>query len=643
MRAAAQAFFALMTSSADALFTKTLNGTVLTWNRGAEVLYGYSAADMIGRNVRLLDPDTAGADVAALLKAVAAGETVQGLETVRRRRDGTMVDVSLTVSPVYDAGGDTVSASVIGRDITGRKRLEAQLARQVTHDDLTGLPNRALLEDRLAQALARSRRLGTRLGVLLVDVDRMTNVNAAHGYLIGDLVLADLASRLNAGVAEGDTVGRIGGDEFVVVCDETPAAAVEELATRLAAALALPIEVEGQRVAVTVSIGIAISPPLQQGALLRYAQAAMIDAKARGRARWHVFDADTEQGWNDRVRLGRELVDALADDVLELHYQPVVHLATGRLVGIEALLRWPHPTRGWVPPGLFVPLAEETGLIASLDEWVLHRACRQVASIRKSGVLAADTYLAVNLSARNLNDASAVEWVPRAVDASGFPLDALELEVTETGLIADAQAAGRVLRSLRELGIGIALDDFGTGYSSLTYLRRLPVSAIKIDREFVTHITDRSDDLAIVTSVIDLGRAVELRTIAEGVETPQQLAILNRLGCQAGQGYLWSPALPLEELTALLRGSAGFMAAAAPGTDNRYSRSRVPTATNEHGKHRIVQLHRQGASLATIAAALNAEAYRSPSGQRWHTSSVARVIADLADADRRKTQLAAAR
>jgi diguanylate cyclase (GGDEF)-like protein/PAS domain S-box-containing protein len=635
-----QTFWALVTSTADAIFTKSVDGTILTWNRGAELLYGYGASDVIGRHVSLLDPDETGAEVRALLKAVAAGETVQDMETVRRRRDGTVVDVLLTISPIYGESGKVISASVIGRDITERRRLEGQLARHATHDDLTGLPNRALLEDRLARALARAIRLDLPLAVLFIDVDRVTVVNATHGYLVGDQLIAEVGTRLRAIVAGGDTVGRFGGDEFVVVCEETAAGDAEQLSNHIAQALAFPVDVSGVSMSTSASIGIAVSPPLiaATDALLRYAQAAMYEAKARGRARWHAFDSATEQRWNERLELGSELREAFTNERLELHYQPVVEIATGRLLGVEALLRWNHPKRGWVPPALFVQLAEESGLISQLDPWVLAHACLDAAGMRRDGVLPADAHLAVNVSAQNVSDTALFDWVSQAAADADFPLASLELEVTETGLMADARVAGQVLTSLRKLGVGVALDDFGTGYSSLTYLRRLPLSTIKVDHQFIQHITMRADDLAIVAAVVDLGRAVGLRTVAEGIETREQLAVLHRLGCVAGQGFLWSPAVPPTELAAVLHRTKGFLAASADDAGKAVTRRQPHPVTNEHGLHRIVQLHRDGASLATVAAALNAEQFSSPTGQRWHGASVARVIADIAYAAEHTTR-----
>jgi diguanylate cyclase (GGDEF)-like protein/PAS domain S-box-containing protein len=641
MREAAQAFFAMTSSTPDAVFTKSLDGTILTWNRGAERLYGYLAADVVGQHISLLDPDPSGAEVASLLRLVAGGDSVSGYETTRRRRDGTKVAVSLTVSPLRDGRGAIIAASVIGRDISDRLALERQLAVQSTYDDITGLPNRALLDDRLAHAMARSVRRGRPVAVVFVNVDRFRAINATHGYVVGDLVLGEVAARLHATVGMGDTLARFGGDEFVVISEETRLEDVEPLVRGIARALARPMNISGLELSVTTSIGIAVSPPLisDPDAVLRYAQVAMYDAKAIGRNQWRLFDASSEQRWNERSDLGRDLDSALAEQLLQVHYQPIVELATGRLLGIEALLRWEHATRGWVPPALFVPLAEDTGLIAALDEWVLRHACRDAAELRRAGILPESAYLAVNVSARNVDDPDLATRVGDIAESAGLPLSALQLEVTETGVLADARSAGRVLGALREAGVGIALDDFGTGYSSLTYLRQLPISTLKVDREFVQNIAVRPDDLAIATAVVDLGRAVGVRTVAEGVETAEQLAILHRMGCLGGQGFLWSPALPLEDLSALLRAPDGFLAA-SPALPDRRRRARALAVTNEHGLHRIVQLHTAGASLATVAAALNNEQFLSPAGHRWHPSSVARVIADIALRQQRKQQRA---
>jgi diguanylate cyclase (GGDEF)-like protein len=463
--------------------------------------------------------------------------------------------VSLTGSPIYGNGGKVIGIASIDRDISDRKRLEAELSRQAVHDALTGLPNRALLGDRLSQALAGAARRDAPVSVLFLDLDQFKSVNDANGHLIGDDLLVEVAKRLETAVRPSDTLARFGGDEFVIVCEDANVAEAEDIAERLAAVLKDPIEVAGSVHYVSASIGIATSPPLEADAntLLRFADTAMYDAKARGRARSRVFDASLARASEDRLELTKDLGNALRENALEVHYQPVIELATGRLVGLEALTRWHHPLRGWIPPTIFVPLAEENGLIVDFDRWVLNRACRDGADLRASGLLPRDALLSVNISARNVGDLGLVDTVRQAAVNTAFPLEALELEVTETAIMAEVPTIRLVLEGIRELGVGIALDDFGTGYSSLSFVRQLPVTTIKIDRSFTRHVATNPQDLAIATSVVDLARAVGLRTIAEGVETPEQVDMLHRLGCEAGQGYLWSSALPMDQLVSRLR------------------------------------------------------------------------------------------
>jgi EAL domain-containing protein (putative c-di-GMP-specific phosphodiesterase class I) len=365
--------------------------------------------------------------------------------------------------------------------------------------------------------------------------------------------------------------------------------------------------------------------------LVRNANTAMYDAKAQGRARRSVFNVSQVRPWTERLELSNELHEALTQDALEVHYQPMIELATGFLVGVEALVRWWHPIRQWVPPSLFVPLAEERGLAPALDQWVLERACRDMATLRRSGALPVHAKVSVNISTHSVGNRDLPDRIRQSAANAKLPVDVLELEVTETGLMADPPRARRALQALRELGIGIALDDFGTGYSSLIHLRQWPVSTIKIDRAFVEHITTRSDDLAIAASIVDLGRAVGRRTIAEGIETREQLAMLHRLGCNAGQGFLWSPALTRDDLAKLLTDhSQGFEPASASEGGKRLGRRTPIRVTNEHGLHHIRRMHRDGASLATISAALNTEGFRTPNDLRWHSSTVARAITDIA-------------
>jgi len=547
---AAQELSAIVESSADAILTIGLDGTILTWNRGAQDLYGYRPQEVLGKNVSLLDTYTTPNERETALTIIGAGDSIQRLETIRRRRDGSLVEVSLTGSPIYGENGDVVAASSIGRDISDRKRLEQELSRQALHDSLTGLPNRTLLADRLSQALAGAPRRDASVSVLFLDLDRFKTINDANGHLVGDELLLEVAERLGTAIRPSDTLARFGGDEFVVVCQDADVAEAQNIAARLAATLNEPIEVGGNLQFISASIGIATSPPLEAdgNTLLRYADTAMYDAKARGRARIRVFDSSLATNARDRLELTRDLGNALRENALEIHYQPVIELATGRVVGVEALTRWHHPDRGWIPPAAFVPLAEESGLIADFDRWVLNQACQDGAEFLAAGVLPQGALLSLNISARNVSDVALIDAVRDAAGSTEFPLEALEIEVTETAIMAEVPTIRLVLEGIRALGVGIALDDFGTGYSSLTFVRQLPVTTIKIDRSFTRHITDRREDLAICTSVIDLARAVGLRTIAEGVETLEQVSLLHRLGCDAGQGYLWSSALPPRDL-----------------------------------------------------------------------------------------------
>jgi diguanylate cyclase (GGDEF)-like protein/PAS domain S-box-containing protein len=550
-----QELSAIVKSSADAILTVALDGTILTWNRGAQDLYGYNQEEVIGKNVCILDIDSSPDDRGAALSLIGVGQSIQRLETVRRRRDGTFVNVSLTGSPIFGEDGTVLAASSIGRDISDRKRLEEELSRQAVHDSLTGLPNRTLLGDRLSQALAGAARRNAPVSVLFLDLDQFKAVNDANGHLVGDDLLIQVAGRLKTAIRPFDTLARFGGDEFVVVCEDADVEEGQRIAERLSASLKDPINVGGNPQYISASIGIAVSPPLEAdpNALLRYADTAMYDAKARGRSRSRVFDASLATESKDRMALTRDLRDALREGAFEVHYQPVVELATGRVLGLEALTRWYHPVRGLISPSTFVPIAEESGIIAAFDQWVLKRACIDGAKLLAAGVLTTDAVLSVNISARNVGDPNLVEIVRDVATSAGFPLEALELEVTETAIMAEVPTIRGVLEGIRHLGVGIALDDFGTGYSSLAFVRLLPVATMKIDRSFIRNITIQPHDRAICATVIDLARAMGLRTIAEGVETLEQLSILQRMGCDAGQGFLWNRAMPLNELMARLR------------------------------------------------------------------------------------------
>jgi diguanylate cyclase (GGDEF)-like protein len=410
------------------------------------------------------------------------------------------------------------------------------------HDPLTGLPNRALLGDRIQQALARGIRMRGRVTVLFLDVDLFKVVNDSLGHAAGDRLLIELARRLSFVVRPGDTLARFGGDEFVVVCDDVPEDEVGSLVDRVTDALSAPFDFEGRAVTVTASIGIAIaSDTTDADTLLRDADAAMYRAKGAGRNQAVVFDEAMHEQAAARLEAEFGLRRALDKGELRVYYQPVVDLQTQETVGFEALVRWKHPTLGLLPPDQFVAVAEETGLIVPLGEWVLHQALAQTSAWRETVPGGANLWVAVNLSARQLRAPNLVRMVSDALSEVRMPPSAVRLEITESVVMDEIGPTIDAMKSIRALGVQLAIDDFGTGYSSLSYLKSLPVCTIKIDRSFVDGLG--SDDAAagpLVDAIISMARALDLEVIAEGVETVAHRGTLRELGARLAQGFLWS-------------------------------------------------------------------------------------------------------
>jgi diguanylate cyclase (GGDEF)-like protein/PAS domain S-box-containing protein len=436
------------------------------------------------------------------------------------------------------------------RDITQRKEMEATLTHQALHDALTGLPNRVLLLDRLGVALERFRRAGAACAVLFCDLDRFKVVNDSDGHQVGDRLLVECARRLGHVLRDGDTVARFGGDEFVVLCaDLTDPGDAVAVAERIAEALRAPFVVDGREFFVSTSIGIAY-PDMgsHPDALLRDADAAMYRAKERGRAGHAVFEPEMRATALRRAELERSLRRAVDQGELRVHYQPIVELADGRTVGAEALLRWQHPERGLVGPLEFVSLAEDTGLIHPIGRWVVAQACGQLRTWNADGLLTPGFRLSVNLSLRELAQPDFVEGVAAALGASGVPPATLCFEVTESALADDAGGAVRVLRALRDLGVGLAIDDFGTGYSALSHLKRFPFDTIKLDRSFVDGLGRDAEDEAIVAAILGIARALRLSVVAEGIETPEQVVALLGHGVATGQGFHFSVPVEAEQL-----------------------------------------------------------------------------------------------
>jgi diguanylate cyclase (GGDEF)-like protein len=526
-----------------------------------------------------------------------------------------------------------VGAVVTQVDVTAMKAAQHQLTAAALHDPLTGLPNRALLRDRLSQSMETARRHGLVVAVVFLDLDRFKQVNDNLGHATGDAVLLAVAERLAACARASDTVARVSGDEYIVVCVADGQEQATALAQRLVDEINNDLVVDGRRLSVTASAGLAIAQPGDAlDDVVQVADEAMYAAKAKGGATLVVASEEMRGLLSRRLHAEQSLRRALAEERVEVHYQPVVRLTDGSVCGAEALVRLRDPSGRLVPPAEFIEVAERTGLIVPLGALVLRTACAEAA--RWTGELAALS-IAVNLSTRQLAQPDIVPAVQASLAAAGLAPDRLVLEVTESAVVEDAEAALRALSALKQIGVRTAIDDFGTGYSSFLYLKQFPVGLLKIDRSFVGGMLENPDDAAIVASIVRLGRDIGVTVLAEGVETEEQNRHLSELGCDQAQGYLFSRPVPASELAAAAAAAvravpaSGLAAAAAaavrgiPSQPKRVQRRIVPPL-QEEAAARIAALSQAGASLHTIAAALNSDGVPSPSGRRWHAQSVAR-------------------
>ena len=432
-------------------------------------------------------------------------------------------------------------------DITERQRAEAQIAHMARHDALTDLPNRILLRERIEHELKRVKR-GECLAVLCLDLDHFKSVNDTLGHPIGDELLKVVADRLRHCTREPDTIARLGGDEFAIIMTamHQPSDAAF-LSQRVREAITKPFELDGHQMVVDVSIGISIAPldATDPDQLLKSADMALYGAKADGRGTYRFFEPEMDARMRQRRDLEMDLRQALVNGEFELHYQPLVTLDNNEITGFEALVRWKHPVRGTISPGDFIPVAEETGLIIQLGDWVLRKACEETAAWPEN------LKIAVNLSPAQLKSRNLVQVIVGALAASGMPATRLQLEITESVLMQNTFATLATLHQLRELGVQIAMDDFGTGYSSLSYLRSFPFDKIKIDRSFINDLSNGSEPLAIVRAIASLAKSLSMISTAEGVETTQQLEQLQSVGCTEMQGYLFSQARPAHEISRL--------------------------------------------------------------------------------------------
>ena len=533
------------------------DGNVTYLNRFAEKMTGWSRAEVRGRPfadvLRLIDNISGASLDDAVAIALQADKTASGMTSSINctlvRRDGEEFGIESRVAIIHDQDGNAVGAVVAFRDVSAARVASLEMSRVAQHDVLTNLPNRALFNDRLSQAISLAERQSKQLAVLFVDLDQFKRINDSLGHSVGDRLLRSVARRLVACVRRTDTVSRLGGDEFLILLSQIEHSEDAAITARkILRAVAAPHVIDSKSLDVNVSIGGSTYPADAQNAetLVSYADVAMYEAKQQGRNSYQFFRTDMRARMATRVALERDLRCALGRNEFTLHYQPKVNFQTGQCTGMEALLRWQHPERGLLSAATFVPIAEECGLIVAIGQWVLLEACRQARAWSDLGLKVVP--VAVNVSAVEFRARDFLSGIRAVLIATGLDPQDLELELTEGVLMQDAESAVVTLLALKAMGVKLAVDDFGTGFSSFTYLRRFPVDTLKVDKSFVHEITEDSDGTTIVNAMINIGKSLKQRVVAEGVETRSQLDFLQRHGCDEGQGYYFSHPVTAEQV-----------------------------------------------------------------------------------------------
>jgi diguanylate cyclase (GGDEF)-like protein/PAS domain S-box-containing protein len=515
---------------------------------------GYSTEDIVGQPTSVLksgrqDPEF----YAGFWQALLDNGVWQG-EIWNRRKDGAVIPVWQTISVVRDRFGEVDHFISIFSDISEKKMSEERIYHLAHYDALTGLPNRTSFHNEFEEALSHAKRHGRRVALLFLDLDQFKLINDASGHPAGDELLKQVALRLKQTVREEDIVARLGGDEFTVLLDDIPSVEdVDLVAEKILQTLATPFHLDHSELVITTSIGISVFPGDGDDAstLLKNADTAMYRAKAQGRNNSQFFTAEMKTHASERLRLESEMRAALKNNEFLLHYQPQVDTLSGEIIGLETLVRWQHPEKGLIPPGVFIPVAEDSGLIVPLGEWIMKEACKQYRKWQDTGL--EPVRIAVNLSGRQFVRQDLRGMVEKVLDDAGIAPSAIELELTESTIMEHVEETVETLKTLRDLGVHLSIDDFGTGYSSMAYLKRFTIDKLKIDQSFVRDLATDSDDAAIVIATIAMAHALNLTVIAEGVETEEQLQFLKENGCEQMQGYYFSRPLPVEKITELLR------------------------------------------------------------------------------------------
>jgi diguanylate cyclase (GGDEF)-like protein/PAS domain S-box-containing protein len=565
LRESEEQYRGLVEASPDSIALVDLAGSIVRANQRAALLFGFQSPEqMIGLSAFEMIASEDRQQALDGFRKTPQNGNIRNLEYTMLRRDQSTFPAEITASLLRDEDGNPQAFVSVARDISERKQAQQALEYQALHDPLTGLPNRTLFFDRLEQAIRTADRDGTPVALLLIDLDRFKEINDTFGHHLGDLLLQELGPRLHAVLRGADTisrlaseggndlaVARLGGDEFAVLLPNTPGLSATLVAQRILKTVEQPFSLEGQSLDIGGSIGIALYPEHGEDAktLLQHADVAMYDAK-RGDSGYSIYESEKDPYTRSRIRLIGDLRRAIDHDELLLYYQPKADLDSGRIIGVEALIRWRHPEEGFIPPIQVVELAEHTGLIHPLSSWVLGTAIRQCHAWQDAGL---DVPVAVNLSVRSLHDQQLVELIACLLRTSNVSPSRLGIEITESAVMTDPERALGIVSRLHAMGVRISIDDFGTGYSSLAYLKHLPVNEVKIDQSFVFNMLDNDSDYRIVRGITNLAHDLGLTTVAEGIETQEAWERLHELGCDFAQGYYLSPPLPVDKFALWLR------------------------------------------------------------------------------------------
>jgi len=553
----AKYFEAIVDASDDAIISKTLDGVITSWNPAAERIFGYSANEMIGQTLERLLPENRSQEEKNILTKIAHGEKIDHFRTVRLHKNGSKIDVSVTVSPIMSEEDGIIGVSKIARDITAEVKSERKIWQQANFDQLTNLPNRRLLNDRLNHEIIKSIRENGNIATFFIDLDNFKEINDLLGHDSGDELLVQASARFSQCIRKSDTLSRLGGDEFVVVItDASDLENVNTIAETLVESLRSPFYIGGKQVHVTCSLGVSIFPEHGRTVddLLKHADQAMYESKKYGKNQCRFFNYDLESSLIQHSYIAFDIRSAVKLNQLEVYYQPIICAKTDTIVKTEALVRWNHPIKGIISPDVFIPIAEETGLIHEIGNWVFDQATSQLKKWQEK--YNPDLQMSINKSVIQFHadDCAEVTLIEK-LKAVGIEGRSIIIEITESALMNHTQASVAKLFSFRDHGIHIAIDDFGTGYSSLSYLNKFDIDYLKIDRSFINNLTENTSQFALCEAIVMMAHKLGLKVIAEGVETSIQRELLTEMGCDYLQGYLFTKPIPAQAFEALIEHS----------------------------------------------------------------------------------------